>query len=112
MLIYNDCKEAISQIANADSGTEYLVMLIPTSDIQPKDGETEEETKIRFKRMMEATIGDIAKIKGLDRNEFRETFKKQLMKEGLIKESTTELALDQLEAVTGRLKKYKYELSN
>lgn len=112
MLIYNECKEAISQIANDDSGTEYLMMLVPTSDIIPKEGETEEETKTRFKRMMEATINDIAKIKGIESKEYREQIKGQLRKEGLIKESTTELELDQLQAVTARLKKHKHDIQH
>lgn len=95
-------------------GAQFMVMLIPTDSVEMQDfqSETPEDTHNRFRKMMEATIGDIATMKGMDRDEYREEVKARLKQEGLIKSSTKELNLEQLGKVIVRLKEHKHELQH
>jgi len=111
--IYEQDMDEYSQVIRNKTGQEYLIMLIPTSDSKELNefrDETMEETTERFRRRMNALIQDIAVIRGQEKDEFREFIKAQLVGEGLIKKSTTELKIDGYAKVISRLMKLKHEL--
>lgn len=95
-------------------GEQFLVMMIPTDGVELEQfqSESNEETQVRFRKTIEATIREIATELGKDREVFRKEVKEKLKQEGLIKESTKELSLEGLGKVIVRLKDYKYELQN
>ena len=109
---YEEYAEEVSRITNGKMGQEYLIIAIPTDkkeELAEWKNETEEETTKRFKRQMEALISDIAEIKGIEKEGFREEVKAKLIKEGLIEKSTNELKIEGLASVISRLKKLKHD---
>ena len=94
-------------------GTQFLVMLVEADSKEMTDfaTETKEETMQRFKRHLEALIADVANTLNVDKTSFREEFKKELIKTGIIKKSTTELTLEQIAQQIIKLKQIKYENS-
>jgi hypothetical protein len=109
---YEEHADEVSKIVNGKLGQEYIVMMIPTNTDEQKTftSETPDETKNRFWKQMHALITDIAELKGVKPDEWKETMKQSLKQEGKIKESTKELDIQQLASVIIRLKRYKYEL--
>lgn len=94
-------------------GTQFIVMLVEagTEEAEEFRGETLEETKNRFRKRMNAIIGDIAELKSTKKEDEREEIKAKFIKEGIIKKSTSELSIDELAKVISRLTKYKNELT-
>ena len=90
-------------------GTQFMVMLVPVEEADAFAKESKEETLTRFRKRMNALIGDIASIKSLQTEEYRESIKKMLRDEGKIIESTNELSLEGLATVIIRLTKIKNE---
>ena len=95
-------------------GTQFMAVLIPVNSKDMNDfaSESKDDTLKRFKKMMEALIGEVAELKGLDRTEYRDMVKEALKLQGRIKESTGELDIDGLAYVITHLKKTKHELEH
>ena len=75
-------------------GSEYIVMFIPTEEKQELEdfkNETPKETLERFRKRMNALINDLAVLEEEKPEAFRESLKKEWIKKGIIKKSTTEL---------------------
>src|SRR3990167_10123222 len=90
---YQQYAEEISKITNSGMGKEFVVIMIPSESTQEIDefrNETPDETKERFRKRMNALIGELAKIDGRSAERVREDLKSKWVKEGLIKKSTTE----------------------
>ncbi len=104
---YEEHAEEVSKILNGPLGQEYIGMFIQTDSPESSEfiSETPEQTKDRFYKRFHALITDIAKIKGMQSEDFKATVKVKLKSEGMIKESTKELTLEQLVIVISRLKK-------
>lgn len=75
-------------------GTEYIVVFIPTDkkeELEQFKTESAEETKERFRKRLNALIGEYAKVIGDRAEKVREVLKQNWKLRGIIKESTTEL---------------------
>lgn len=101
-------------LISVNKGTQFLVVMIEAGSNEATEfaAETKEETLSRFKKHMEVLISDIADLKGLDKEKYRDEIKSILKKEGRIDKSTTELDLDGYANVITRLKKVKFKLEN
>lgn len=108
---YSGYAQEVNKVLNEELGTEYMIMMIPTNSKEYEEfkDETEEQTVERMRRHMNSLIGQIAKKLNLDSKLYREDFKKELIKNGLIVESTTELKLAGYVEVIGILNKKLYE---
>lgn len=89
-------------------GTQFLVMMISVEEHEAFASESKEDTLNRFRKHMHALITDIAKNKGVPPEQEKSRLKAMLKQEGLIKESTNELSLDELASVIIRLKHEKH----
>lgn len=92
---YDKFAEEISKITNSGMGKEFVVIMIPTEDQAQVDefrNESPEETKERFRKRMNALIGELAQLKGTSAEKLREELKKEWIEKGLIQKSTTELS--------------------
>ena len=93
-------------------GTQFLVMMVEvgTDEADCFAQETKEETKTRFKRHFEALVTDIARMKGVEHDEFRNQLKASLIQEGVIKESTSEMSLEEYAKQIVKLRAIKFDL--
>jgi hypothetical protein len=94
---YQEHAIEVSKATNMEIGTEFMVMLIPTSEkeeIASFASETKEETLLRFKKRMEALITDIANQKGIGHEQYRTEIKEMLKEKGFITTSTKELDIE------------------
>lgn len=95
-------------------GTQFLVILIPvdSSEMNEFASETKDDTLKRFKKMMEALIGELADMQETDKVTYRNQVKDYLRIQGRIKESTGELDLEGLAYTINHLRKVKYDLEH
>jgi hypothetical protein len=91
-------------------GAQFLVTMVEVGTDEAKTfaQETKEETLGRFKKHFEALISDIAKMK--NEPEFREQLKADLIEQGVIKKSTSELDLAGYSKQIVSLRKIKFDL--
>lgn len=94
-------------------GTQFTVIFIEdgSEEEQAFAQETKEQTLDRFRKQFYALITELCKLEDTDPNVGKEFVKARLIQEGKIKESTTELTLEQLAVEIMALKKYKEMLS-
>jgi hypothetical protein len=87
-------------------GTQFVVLLIEAGTMEQEEfsSETPEKTLERFRKWMNSLIGEVAKIKKLTPEVYREQFKANLKASGIIKESTKELNVEGLAKVINILK--------
>jgi len=89
-------------------GTQFLVMMIDIAEEPDFVAETAEETLTRFRKHMFALMSDVAAKNGTTVEIEKEKLKSNLILNGVINKSTTELTLNELAAIIIRLKKEKY----
>lgn len=91
---YDQYAEEVSQITNSKMGSEYIIMMIPTTNKEELNNwtqETTEQVQERFRKHMNALITQCAEKTGEEPAVFRERLKEELKEKGLIRESTKEL---------------------
>lgn len=91
---YEQYAGEVSRLTDKPMGTEYIAIFIPTDakeEIEEFKNETPDETKERFRKRMNALIGELAKKQGTSAEKLREELKKEWIVKGIIKKSTTEL---------------------
>lgn len=108
--IYQDNTNAISELALAKQGTEYSIVLTPTSG--EFRSETKEEQQKRYKKRFEVLIRELAKLQNIDEEKYREQTKTKLIQSKIIKESTSELTVDQLGEFISKFEQTINELRN
>lgn len=79
-------------------GTQFLVILIQadTEEYRSFSQETKEETKVRFFKQFHAILAEVAERRGITSEELRNQIKDKLKGRGLIKDSMSELSIEQL----------------
>lgn len=92
-------------------GTQFLVALIEVNSGEHDDfaQETADETKERFWKQFHALITDIAKMRNITQDEYKDEIRSMLIKSGRIEKSTKELTLEDLAGLIVYLKKQKHE---
>lgn len=97
-----------------EQGTQFIVMFIEADSQEAINfrNETKEETIERFRRHMNSLINSVANLKKEDPKKYREDFKTELKREGLIKSSTLELNLQGYALVITKLKQIKNGIEN
>lgn len=90
-------------------GTQFLVMLVETQEIEEFSIETKEQTLTRFRKHMNALMTDVASLLSIEPTAYRETYKAKLRQQGLIKESTNELSIEGISSVILDLKTIKMQ---
>lgn len=91
---YEEYADEVAKMTNGPMGTEYIAMFIKAEnkeELEQFKNETAEETKERFRKRMNALIGELATIRGERAEKIREDLKRDWKLRGIIKESTTEL---------------------
>lgn len=91
---YEKFAAEIAKLTSGKMGKEYIVIMIPSENKEEVDefrNETPKETCERFRKRMNALIGELADVTGVDREKLRIDLKTDWVKRGIIKESTMEL---------------------
>ena len=91
---YEEYADEVSKLTNSQMGKEYIAVFIPTEkkeELEQFRSETPEETKERFRKRMNALIGELGTIQGESAEKIREVLKRDWILRGIIKKSTTEL---------------------
>lgn len=91
-------------------GAQFMVIFIPAEE--GFQNESMVEARSRFMKRMHALIDELAEYNHIPKEEYKEQLKKQLITEGHIKQSTTELDLEGLANVINLLIKRKNEINN
>lgn len=98
------------KLTNIKNGTQFYVVMIPIEESTEFAQETEEETKERFRKHMNALINRVAELTNSNPSVYRENFKQHLKELGIIKNSTVELDLPGYSKVIVMLKDKANEL--
>lgn len=95
-------------------GTQFLVMLIETGTVEYEEfvQETPDQTKERFFKQFHAVLTEIAALINQKPGDYKDHIRSLLIEDGVIKESTKELSIEQLSTEIIKLKKYKNDLIN
>jgi len=108
---YSKYAREVSMVTNDEIGTEYLIVMIPTSSKEAEEfrDETLEESTERFRKRMNSLINTYSELTEIDGKLCRETIKTELKGRGLIRESTKELDLQGYVQVIAILNEKIYE---
>ena len=104
----NDFKALIT----SKKGTQFLVSFVEcgTPDAEEFASETPEDTLKRFKKHFEALVSDVARLKNISHEEYRTQVKSYLINNGIIKDSTSEMSIEDYAKVIVRLRDIKMTL--
>lgn len=84
--------DQIIDVIRKEIGTEFVIYL---EDVTSETNLNEDSVQVRerFVHKMHALLGELAELSGRDKEAEKTSLKKELIKKGLIKESTKELNL-------------------
>ncbi len=106
---YSRFAPEVNKVLDKELGTEYMIIMIPTSSEELGDfqSETPEQSKERFRKHMNSLINQVSDKK--KNKDWREEFKKELIDKKIIKKSTTELSMEGYVQVIGMLNEKLYD---